>query len=403
MRKNESERLQKLRSYHILDSSRDASFDKIARLASSFCEMPFALISLVDENRQWFKSVVGFDKLVETPRSISFCSFTIQGEDVMEVRDAQLDERFRANPLVTSDPNIRFYAGAPLTSPEGYNLGTLCVIDQRPGKLTESQLEVLKILAQQVVDLMELRQANRELSLAKKILEDQQQLLINKARLQTIGELAGGVCHQINNPLAIIVGRSMILRSQLKQRFPEDSQMIRELDVIDQTSQRVSDILKSLRMYSKDLGEEVTLASFNQMIQDALTLISGKLVREKIHLSYEKGPDQTSLINRNQISQVILDLLSNAIEAMVESETKHLEIKLSGDDKNIFLTLTDSGHGIKPEEKQRIFGPFFSTKTRHFGVGLSNALNFVKQHHGKLEILNLKNPTTIQLTIPRSV
>lgn len=393
---HENLRLYNLESYHILDTVPEVEFDRLTKLASYICGTPIALISLVDENRQWFKANTGLDGVQETPRNISFCTYAIQGSNVFEVQDAKLDDRFKDNPLVTGAPNIRFYAGAPLKTPEGRNIGTICVIDQKPNKLTPEQLEALDTLASQVIELLELRKANLRLA-------EQHQLLVNKARLQTIGELAGGVCHQINNPLAIIVGRSMILRSQIKDKLPGDSELLKELDVIDQTSQRVSGILKALRMYAKDFGNAITEHSFNEIVDNALTLIKGKLNSEKITLNYERGEEVRARMNKNQIAQVVLDLLNNSVEAMEGVETKEISVSVSTDDKCIHLLISDNGRGVRVEDSQKIFEPFYSTKSRHFGVGLSNAKNFMNQHKGKIQIISPKNPTQFQISLPRSV
>ena len=153
----EAERLAELKRLAILDTSEEKAFDDITRMAASVCGTPIALITLVDDKRQWFKSRLGLQQ-TETPREMAFCAHAIQTPDVpFVVRDATQDARFVANPLVTGDPNIRFYAGAPLVSRNGQALGTLCVIDRTPRDVTPEQLEELQFMAQQVIDLLEAR------------------------------------------------------------------------------------------------------------------------------------------------------------------------------------------------------------------------------------------------------
>src|SRR6516164_2164794 len=159
---NEADRLQTLRAYKILDTKPEERFDELTRLAALICGVPISLISLIDTDRQWFKSRFGLD-VEETPRAQAFCTHAIMQRDMFVVPDATKDERFAQNPLVTGDLHIRFYAGAPLAARDGHVLGTLFVIDHEPHTLTQAQKEALKIVGRLVIANFELRRDLQEL------------------------------------------------------------------------------------------------------------------------------------------------------------------------------------------------------------------------------------------------
>lgn len=191
----EAARLQELRRYRILDTEPEKAFDDLALLASEICGTPMAMISLVDADRQWFKARVGLS-VRETARSIAFCAHAIQQRELFIVPDAQGDERFRDNPLVVSQPKVRFYAGAPLVTPDGHALGTLCVVDRVPRKLSPRQQEALHSLKRQAEAQLELRRnllELREALAARDQAEAQQEHLIGELReaLDHVEKLSG--------------------------------------------------------------------------------------------------------------------------------------------------------------------------------------------------------------------
>ncbi|MEM8771449.1 MAG: GAF domain-containing protein [Pseudomonadota bacterium] len=156
---NEDERLKALRRYQILDTPEEAMFDRITSLAKSVFETPIALISLVDKDRQWFKSKAGLD-VKETPREHAICAYAIFENKVVVVQDAQKDPRFANSPLVTGEPRIRFYAGAPIRTFDGFPLGTLCIIDRNPRSFSRDDIGHLRMLARHAMYEIELRYAN---------------------------------------------------------------------------------------------------------------------------------------------------------------------------------------------------------------------------------------------------
>jgi GAF domain-containing protein len=160
---NEAERLAALREYHILDTGAEQAYDDITALAAYLCEVPIAMISLVDESRQWFKSKLGLNER-ETPRDVAFCAHAILQSEPLIVRDALKDVRFADSALVTRSPHIRFYAGFPLASPEGFALGTLCAIDRRPRQLSARQKTAMQALARQAMAMLELRRVSARMA-----------------------------------------------------------------------------------------------------------------------------------------------------------------------------------------------------------------------------------------------
>ncbi len=190
----EAQRLAALETYAVLDTPAEPGFDDIVRIASQICGTPMALISLIDDRRQWFKAALGVD-LSETPREIAFCASAIEQTGLFAVPDTAADPRFADNPLVTGEPGLRFYAGAPLVTPEGHALGTLCVLDRQPRQLSTDQADALAALARQVMVQLELRRAV------------QRQAADERHRRMLVEELR----HRSRNTLAVV--QSIIMQS----------------------------------------------------------------------------------------------------------------------------------------------------------------------------------------------
>jgi len=191
---DEATRIETLRTLNILDSSPEERFDRLTRLAKRLFGVPIALVSLVDENRQWFKSCQGLSA-TETSRDISFCGHAILGDGVFLVPDAAEDKRFNDNPLVTNDPHIRFYAGCPLTVPNGSKLGTLCIIDREPREFSEDDLALLSDLA---------RMAEQELAAVQLATMDELTMLSNRRGFETLSLHALNLCRRLDKPASML-------------------------------------------------------------------------------------------------------------------------------------------------------------------------------------------------------
>jgi GAF domain-containing protein len=191
---NEAQRLDALHSLRILDTPPEERFDRLTRLARRLFDVPQALVSLVDEDRQWFKSHSGTE-VTETPRDVSFCGHAILGDEVFVVPDACQDPRFADNPLVTGEPGIRFYAGCPLSVGSGLRIGTLCIIDYRAREFSAEDAELLQDLA---------RMAEQELSAIRMATVDELTQLCNRRGFEALGDHALSLCRRLDRPSSLL-------------------------------------------------------------------------------------------------------------------------------------------------------------------------------------------------------
>ena len=294
---DETARIEALLQYKILDTAPEAAFDDLTRLAAYICGTPIALVSLIDTNRQWFKSKVGLEAL-ETPRDIAFCTHAICQKDVFIVPDATLDNRFATNPLVTSDPNIRFYAGVPLIDAEGYGLGTLCVIDNVPRELTAEQLEALKILGCQVMKQLELRRNLDSLLLVTT--QHQKQKKANKQLFVKIGGWFG-----LTSSILVIIGifsyqniqEVVNINNQQKQTLAQ-YEKINEFNQKDQEILQQQSIKLTNNTHSMLLGLEIAIG----LCVIIMAMIYYLIYREIIA---RKWVEESLKTERNFISSVL--------------------------------------------------------------------------------------------------
>lgn len=400
---NEAERIAVLKKYEILDTEAEAQFDDLTNLASYICGTPISLVSLVDSERQWFKAKTGLEAS-ETPRDIAFCAHAILNDEIFVVNDATKDERFYDNPLVSGSLRLRFYAGAPLIDKSGHRLGSLCVIDQRPRELTKEQLESLKTLSKIVVAQMELRlelklQIEREAFIQKQSLQ-----MLQSAKMSALGEMAGGVAHEINNPLAIIQGKVYLAQKLLSHPEANKEKILDGLRRIEATTERIAKIVKGLLHFSRDTGHaSMEMMTLEKIIEEIMVLSEERLRLNQVEFRINQV-DKVELECRPvQISQALINLLNNAYDAVIGMPNAWIELSAVCKDDLITITVTDSGAGIPDEIAEKIMRPFFTTKGagKGTGLGLSISKGLIEDHGGQLYYDKNSEHTTFVITIPR--
>lgn len=367
---DEADRLNALYSYGILDSEAESDFDELVKLASTICDTPISLITLIDKDRQWFKSKLGIEG-TETPREVAFCAHAIHQDSLMVVPDATKDVRFDHNPLVTGAPDIRFYAGMPLSTPSGFKLGTLCVIDSKPRELTPEQISALEILGNHVMKLMELRRRNEEM---KRLGE------LHKRLLSIIG-------HDLRSPINNI--RSMIaLATEHDLSSEELMGMLPGLKKsVDSTSLLLSNLLEwaSSQLHARTIFKKPLplMKMAHSLIESNQPLFQAKSNRVINVIQ----ADHIALGDRYMTDFILRNLLMNA-NKFTENGTITLSSEMSGE--SVIVTISDTGPGIDATILPHVFDWDVKTSTtgsqgeKGSGLGLPMSYEFAHSQEATL-------------------
>jgi signal transduction histidine kinase len=359
---NESERQANLDLYEILDTFPEEAFDAITSIAAHICGTPIALISLIDKDRQWFKSHHGLT-VSETPRDFAFCAHAILDPDqLFVVEDAQLDNRFFDNPLSTGDPNVIFYAGAPLISREGFPLGTLCVIDNKPHTLNSDQRKALADLSNQVIAQMELRRSLKEL----------------KSKNEELSRYAHLISHDLRSPMQSIYQLSKIIAKESEGNLSEkaDKALGQLQKKAFQSQELVDGILKhSLAGEQAYKPEKIQLDQFINELVEFCSPPSDIQITTEISVS-EIVSDSIIL------HQILQNLISNAIKYN-DKDQGLVKIVASVNESELTIEVIDNGPGIPEKYHERIFGMFQTLShvdrfgNKGTGIGLHTVKNLV--------------------------
>lgn len=394
---NEAERLQTLRRYEILDTLPETAFDRITRLASSLLKTPIALVSLLDDHRQWFKSHHGLP-VRETPRDLAFCGHAVLQNDVMVVLNAQHDERFYANPLVAGDPNIRFYAGAPLVTKDGYKLGTLCVIDQQPHThFSAEQRAILSDLAALVIDELDLRFAIKRETAA------------NKAKSDFLANMS----HEIRTPLNGVIGMTALLQEtelNAEQRAYTNS--------VRYSGETLLGVINDILDFSKIEAGMLTLLPEPMNLRNKIRHVADCFLpqcRDKdlsLMIDYPANLPEAFIADKLRLRQIFNNLIGNAIKFTANGTVTVRVRCLANDGKTAWMecSIIDTGIGISADKIDRIFDKFTQadeSTTRKFGgtgLGLAIAKKLVTMMGGEITVQSdLGQGSTFTCKLPMSI
>lgn len=377
---NEKERIDALKSYSILDTLQEKEYDDITYLASMICGTSMSLISLIDENRQWFKSDHGLDA-TETPREFAFCAHALNEKDkTLIVKDAREDDRFKHNPLVTSSPNLVFYAGVPLVNSDGYALGTLCVLDGEPKTLTVKQEKALEILSNQLMKLLELRKSTILLHENSKIL---------KSKNIALDKFVSIAAHDIKTPINNILSMSEMLSTDHIKTMDSDGAEL--VDYIKTSAKHCTDLINGILSYSKEVGG-ISAMKESINIKDLLLEIKKLFIKENVmQMTIDTEDDIVLFANRTALQQIFSNLISNSIKYNHQDLIK-IHVKVAESDSVLNISIKDNGPGIKSKDKKEIFKLFATTMNKDrdgfhgTGIGLATVKSLVENLGGKISV-----------------
>ena len=373
----EHQRLAALYRYDVLDSPPDPAFDAIVQLAARICSAPIALISLVDEARQWFKARLNLE-LTETSRDISFCSHAIEGRALFVVPDALGDARFCNFPFVKDRPNFRFYAGMPIVTSDGYALGTLCVIDKAPrNKLTDHETECLHLLSREVMAQLELRRALKECSDVKRTVEDM------NVELEAF---TSAVAHDLRAPLRHIGAFANLLSEECSD-IPKATERASR---IEDACGRACDIIDALLRLSRAAHSSlhITTVDASAMVREIADELRSLEPHRNVEFVVAEGVKAQA--DRQLLHLVLTNLLSNSWKFTRQRPQGRIEFGQRCDGERREFFVRDNGIGFDPDHAPLPAKPFVRQHGVNvyegLGLGLTIVERIVRRHSGAIAV-----------------
>ncbi len=379
---NEDERLKALVDLNLLDSESNKRLNNLVYLASTITGCAVSLVSLVDRDRQWFLAKHGTN-LDESPREVSFCGHAINQDEIFEIENALEDERFSDNPLVVNDPSIRYYAGKPLKTSDGYNIGTLCVIDRKPHKLDTVQKKQLEIIADEIMHIIEATKKRDHLN--------------EVARSNTA--FVSSMSHELRTPLTSVLGYVDVLEEELAGVM--NPSIKNTLKVLKSNSnyllELIGDILDFSKLESNKLMQNKTMFSTKSFLRQTYNLVAINAINNNVTFNLDITQKVPSRISTDStlLKQIILNLLSNAIK-FSKNKTVQFNVDFDKHDKKLIVDVIDTGIGMDHVESEKIFHPFEQANAsilenfKGTGLGLAITKEISDLLGGTVELVSTK-------------
>ena len=386
--KEEESRVSNLKSYGILDTQPENEFEDIILLASVICEAPYCFIGFIDHERIWFKSKIGFD-LPEIPLNHSICKYVLESKKALLIEDLEADDFFSQSSTLQNEKKIRFYLSLPLISPEGFLLGTLGVMDDKPRKLNQRQILALSALSRQIIQNLFFRKNSLN------------HLLSNKT--SSLGMFTFFMAHEINHALFVSNTYLCTAIKEYQKEENSDKKIINFLDKIKNSNSRISKIVNGVRIFSRNSeNDPLELFSAKKIIRETLSICEDRCHLENIVLKVNLPDDDFFIDCRpSEIIQVLINLINNSIDALSEVSNKWIELEVKVHENNVIFSVIDGGRGIPNEIVQNLTKIFCTSKEpgKGTGLGLFICKMLIQQHSGEFFFDN-NLPTKFGFSLP---
>ena len=390
---SESDRQAKLDEYDILDTLPEGEFDALVELAALITGSPISLMNLLDHNRQWSKAAYGIETGT-TPRHETVCQFTILGDDNFEIQDLTKDDRFKHMSYVEDDPNFRSYSGYPLRSPDGYNIGALCVLDYKPKKLTSDQKKGLETISSEIIARLELRKHQSEL---EKLNREKDHFL-------------RAVNHDIKSPINGIISSANYLLNNWDGDKEELSQFLNMIELsgrklIDYTGELVSNSMQHGE--SKLIIDEVDL---NELISDLIHIYTPLAEAKKVNIKTHLDTPEPFRLDNEKFKLILSNLISNALKFSSCEDTIVLSAEFIGSNqKTLSCKVTDTGMGVPEKFLPTLFEKNKSHQRQgtqgeiSTGMGLPIVKSYIELHNGSIKVDSKEGQgTSFRIEIPEN-